>query len=154
MAEKKNTNRRGRGTTRSTTTSAAAGAARWTERQVATLLKAVEASATAKAGFEVAASELGKSVGTVQQKYYALQRKARNDGEVVAPRRRGRPAGSARRATVTPTTVPARVAPSRNGSADELRTLTIDELTSLAHRVKAEVERRRSELDAAARLFG
>ena len=49
---------------------------RWSEEQVKLLLDTVKGSATAKEAFEAVAKQLGKSTGTVQQKYYNLQKKA------------------------------------------------------------------------------
>jgi hypothetical protein len=113
---------------------------RWTEEQVLLLLDTVAASATAKEAFEKVAAELNKSAGTVAQKYYNMQKAAgvKNPGEpkpvvgagAVGPRRRGG----------LPT-------------AAGLRDITIDELTSLAQRVRDEIDRRREELDAAQKLL-
>jgi len=121
---------------------------RWTEEQVSLLLETVTSSRTAKEAFETVAKQLGKSTGTVQQKYYNLQKKT----GAPSSRRRGRPAGSAKS---TPSSVSHR-APRQGASlpnANELRGLTVDELVSLATRVKAEVDRRRQELDAASKLL-
>ena len=122
---------------------AAAGAARWTESQVQTLMNAVNAADTAKAGFAVAAGELGKSVGTVQQKYYALQRAAGG-----GRKGRNKSAASGSRSG------PARATTSGLPGPAQLRVLTVDQLTALAQQVKTEVDRRRVELDRAAKLFG
>jgi len=145
-ASRKKTTRSTPESARSNGTSAAgavAGAARWTEAQVQTLIDAVNASETAKAGFAVAAGELGKSVGTVQQKYYALKR-ATGGGRKGSHGRASQGAGgssAARMYTATP-------------SEAQLRALTVDQLTALAQHVKSEVDRRRIELDRAAQLFG
>lgn len=110
---------------------------RWTDEQVEILLATVKESATAKEAFEVVAEKIGKNTGTVQQKYYNLQRKAG----------RGRPRKSAGRAA---TGSPVR----RTTSATpDLRVLTIDELVKLASSVKTEVDRRRKELDDASKLL-
>lgn len=119
---------------------------RWTEEQVRLLLDTVTASSTAKEAFETVAKQLGKSAGTVQQKYYNLQKQAGGN----APRRRGRPAG--RSASARPATSATRTGAMPDAAT--LRGLTVDELVGLATRVKAEVDRRRRELDAASKLFG
>lgn len=119
---------------------------RWTDEQVKLLLDSVKASRTAKEGFEQAAKQLGKNVGTVQQKYYNLQKQVSGG----AVRRRG----SARRAGAAATTP--RAASGRAAtlpSAADLRVIPVDDLVALAQRVKGEVDRRRQELGAAAQLF-
>ncbi len=146
-----------KGATKASTKAVAAGSqrigrgTRWTEAQVRLLLETVDSSGTAKEAFEVVARELGKSAGTVAQKYYNLQ-KASSGGSTGA--KRGRPKGStsAKRATAA--------SASTSGSAKlptatQLRDVTVDELTSLAERVRGEIDRRRSELEAASkRLAG
>jgi hypothetical protein len=117
---------------------------RWTDAQVSLLLDTVKGSSTAKQAFEVVAKELGKSTGTVQQKYYNLQ-KATGGG---APRKRGRPAGSTNRATSAPARSSA-----GTPNASALKTMTVDELVTLAKNVKGEIDRRRSELAAASKLL-
>jgi hypothetical protein len=104
----------------------------------------VKDSATAKQAFETVARELGKSAGTVQQKYYNLQ-KATGGG---APKKRGRPAGSTNRAT----TAAPRAAAS-TPSVTALKTMTVDELVTLATNVKGEIDRRSAELAAASKLL-
>ena len=47
---------------------------RWTDEQVELLRKAVASAPSAKAAFDQVAKQLGKSPGTVQQKWYAMQR--------------------------------------------------------------------------------
>jgi hypothetical protein len=124
---------------------------RWTEDQVSLLLDTVKASSTAKQGFEAVATQLGKSTGTVQQKYYNLQKAA---GGGSGARRRGRPRGGA--AAARPAThAPAASRSSANGlpNATDLRGLAVDDLVKLTQLVKAEVERRSSELDAAKALL-
>lgn len=120
---------------------------RWTEEQVAMLLDTVKGSDTAKEAFEQVAGQLGKSVGTVQQKYYNLQRKASGGSS-----RRG--AGTRRRASSDSAAASPRRSAGGSLSASELRDLSIDDLVSLASRVKNEVDRRRQELEAATALFG
>ncbi|MCW2926877.1 MAG: hypothetical protein JWM86_845 [Thermoleophilia bacterium] len=130
---------------------------RWTEDQVALLLETVGASRTAKEAFEAVARELGKSTGTVQQKYYNLQKA----NGTPAGRRRGRPRGAAASRAAgsngagsgASTTRGTRGAASGGAlpNATDLRSLTVDELVGLAQRVKSEVDRRRAELDEAAR---
>jgi hypothetical protein len=136
-----------RGATAASTKAVAAGSqrigrgTRWTEEQVKLLLDTVSSSGTAKEAFEVVARELGKSAGTVAQKYYNLQK-----GSGAAPRRRGRPAGSGAGAS-------ARATGGTGGGLPtpaQLRGLTVDDLVGLAARVKTEIDRRRDELDAAA----
>ncbi len=122
---------------------------RWTDEQVSLLLKTVTSSPTAKEAFEVVARQIDKSAGTVAQKYYNIQKANGSPASAArkspaATRSTGRPAG--------------RPAGSRAGggglpNATELRTLTVDELTGLAMRVKTEIDRRRSELDAASRAL-
>lgn len=110
---------------------------RWTEEQVRLLMETVDVSSTAKEAFELVARELGKSTGTVAQKYYNIQ-KANGGGRGA---RRGRSksgaAGGAARLT----------------SAADLRLLSVDELVTLTNRVRDEVERRRDELDAASKML-
>jgi hypothetical protein len=137
---------------RSKTTASARGAAgarsaaRWTEAQVKVLRDAVQASPTAKAGFERAAAELGKSVGTVSQKYYALQRSAGKTGRRVTTR-----AASARTAGA------ARVSKVRTAVADatpaDLARMTTDEVARLAEMVRGEIDRRQAELSRLSKLF-
>ncbi|MEO6867886.1 MAG: hypothetical protein ABI200_07685 [Gaiellales bacterium] len=110
---------------------------RWTEEQVALLLDTVKASPTAKEGFEAVAKQLGKSAGTVQQKYYNLQRQ----GGGGAPRRRGRPRSQGTGTRIGGASLP---------TATQLRALDVDDLVGLATLVKGEIDRRRTELDAAA----
>jgi hypothetical protein len=120
---------------------------RWTEDQVTLLLSTVRNSATAKQAFETVAKELGKSTGTVQQKYYNLQKAA---GGSSAPRKRGRPAGSTNRSTAS---AAPRAASNGGTSAAALRTMTVDELVTLAKNVKGEIDRRSAELAAASKLL-
>ena len=101
----------------------------------------VGASDTAKEAFEMVARELDKSSGTVAQKYYNLQKAA---GGAASGARRGRPAGSG---------AATRAAAGRVPSATDLRGLSVDDLVALTTRVRDEVERRREELDAAAKLL-
>ena len=114
------------------TVSAAGGMTRWTNAQVQILHDAVIAADTAKAGFAVAAAELGKSVGTVQQKYYALKRASGGGRKRQQSRAVNRDAAL---------------------SLTRMTSLTIDELTSLAHQVKAEISRRQGELERASSLY-
>lgn len=120
---------------------------RWTDEQVTLLLKTVTSSPTAKEAFEVVARQIDKSAGTVAQKYYNLQKA---NGSPASASRGASPA----RATGRPAGRPA-AARAGGGlpSATELRTLTVDELTGLAMRVKGEIDRRRSELDAASKAL-
>lgn len=122
---------------------------RWSDEQVKLLQDTVKASATAKEAFEVVARQLGKSAGTVQQKYYNLQ-KAAGGG---ARRRPGRPAGTKRTSAARATGTAPRSSRTGNAQIDaiDLRALSVDDLVGLASRVKGEVDRRRKELDAAAR---
>lgn len=118
---------------------------RWTEDQVSLLLDTVKGSATAKEAFETVARQLGKSTGTVQQKYYNLQKAT---GGSTGTRRRGRPAGSTNRSTAAP-----RASGGGATSTAALRAMTVDELVTLARNVKGEIDRRQSELAAASRLL-
>ena len=128
---------------------------RWSEEQVALLLDTVKASKTAKEGFAVAAKQLGKNTGTVQQKYYAVVRAA-GGGRVRkgSGRKPGRPAGSTKVAARAAGTSAAAAATGSVPNAAALRKLSVDELVGLASRVKDEVDRRRKELDEASKLFG
>ena len=127
---------------------------RWTEEQVKLLMDSVKRSATAREAFESVAKQLGKSSGTVQQKYYNLQKKQAGGGAV----RRGRPAG-ARAGAPAKAAANGRAARERAAGASgplgatELRSLTVDELVGLATRVRSEIDRRRQELDAASKLL-
>jgi polyphosphate kinase len=121
---------------------------RWTDEQVALLLKTVTSSPTAKEAFELVARQIDKSAGTVAQKYYNLQKA---NGAPASAKRgssggrpAGRPAGRAAGAGVGGGGLP---------TATELRALTVDELTGLAMRVKTEIDRRRTELDAASKAL-
>lgn len=118
---------------------------RWTDEQVKILMDAVAGARTAKEGFERAAKQLGKNVGTVQQKYYNAQKQA--TGGVRRGARRAAAAGPAAARRVTSS------AASALPSATDLRTIAVDDLVGLAQRVKAEVERRKQELGAASQLF-
>jgi hypothetical protein len=127
------------------TSSARAGrGTRWSDEQVQLLMDAVKSARTAREGFEQAAKQLGKNVGTVQQKYYNTQKQL--SGGV----RRG-----GRRAAAAAAPVARRVAGATSGlpSATDLRSIPVDDLVALAQRVKAEVERRKQELGAASQLF-
>lgn len=119
--------------------------ARWTDDQVRLLHDAVAAAPSAKAGFEQAARQLDKSVGTVQQKYYALKR-SQGPGRRRGPSSQTTPSGTRSAGSAIDSRSPL--------GSDALARLTVDELTAVARRVKAEVERRRSELEKASRLFG
>lgn len=105
----------------------------WTDDQVKVLREAVKSEATMSAAFEKTAKELGKSKGTVQQKWYKL-----NGGAKV--KRVSRPSASAAGAKAR-----------RNGI--DVAALSSDELVQLAQSVQAEVKRRQDELSAAAGLF-
>jgi hypothetical protein len=122
---------------------------RWTEDQVSLLLTTVKGSATAKQAFETVAKELGKSTGTVQQKYYNLQKATTGGGT----RRPGRPAGSTNAARAAAGTSSSRASSNGVPSATDLRGLSVDDLVRLTQLVKAEVERRSSELDRAKALL-
>ena len=121
---------------------------RWSEEHVALLLETVAANPTAKEAFEKVAGQLGKSAGTVAQKYYNLQ-KAAGGG---ATRKPGRPAGSGSAGSGASRATTAR-ATGTLPTAAQLRTLQVDDLVGLATRVKGEIDRRRQELDAASRLL-
>ena len=130
-------------------------ASRWTEQQVKLLRETVDASATAKDAFQKVAKELGKSPGTVQQKWYALQRaagKGRRPAAATARKSAGTGARGARsgNARGAASTRPA----GRSAAGFDLRGMPVDDLTALARDVKEEVDRRRRELDEASRLFG
>lgn len=120
---------------------------RWTEEQVALLMDTVKSSATLKEAFEAVATQLGKSTNTVQQKYYNLKRGA-GGGRAKAKRASTK---ARAKATAAASTVSRKVTGSTTPNATELRDLQVDELVDLAKRVKAEVDRRRRELDAASK---
>lgn len=119
---------------------------RWTDEQVRILLDTVHASDTAKEAFEALAVELDKSVGTISQKYYNLQKAAG-----VASSGRGRP--RAARSSNAPRSKPNGVSESVIPTPAQLRRVTVDELVGLATHVRTEVDRRRRELDKAERLI-
>ena len=126
---------------------------RWSEEQVSLLMDTVAANPTAKEAFEKVAAQLGKSAGTVAQKYYNLQKASNGAGRSPGrpPRSGARSGAGAVRSAATGN---ARAA--RSGglpTPSELRTLTVDDLTGLAMRVKGEIDRRRSELDAASKAL-
>lgn len=125
---------------------------RWTEEQVTLLLDTVKGSSTAKDAFETVARKLGKSTGTVQQKYYNLQKQ--RSGAPTRPRTKaGAAAGPRGRGSSARTTTGTRGPAGDLPSAGDLRALTVDELVTLATRVRGEVDRRRQELDAASKLL-
>lgn len=124
-------------------------ATRWTEQQVKLLRETVASSPTAREAFQKVAQELGKSPGTVQQKWYAMQRAAgKGRGRGPSPRK-----ASAARHRATSGGRPGRSG-SANAGVGDLRALPIDDLIELARDVKAEIDRRRRELDEASKLFG
>lgn len=123
---------------------------RWTEDQVALLLDTVKGSATAKEAFETVAKQLGKSAGTVQQKYYNLQKQ---NGAGATPRRRGRPAGSTNRPARATGGATSRATAGGVPTAAGLRDLSVDDLVRLTQLVKDEVARRSAELDRAKALL-
>ncbi len=128
---------------------------RWTEEQVNLLLETVTSSPTAKEAFEKVAAQIDKSAGTVAQKYYNIQ-KANGGGTTSGSgARRGRPAGSGTRGGAARSA--GRPAGGGGGgslpNAADLRVLPVDDLTGLAMRVKAEIDRRRTELDAASKAL-
>jgi len=121
---------------------------RWSPAEEQRLLALVKAASTVKAGLDGAALEFGRSRGTLQQKYYALERAA---GRGRTKRRAKSSPRKATRAAVRHAK-PAKQAV--NARSAELRGLDVDELVQLAQGVKAEVDRRRAELDRASELFG
>ena len=120
---------------------------RWSAADVQLLSETVANSRTAREAFAKVAQLSGRSAGTVQAKYYQLQKQAGGAASRVGARRRSQPAA-------TKAASPVAVRPSRTttGSAG-LRSMSIDELVSHAREVKSEIDRRRRELDDATRLF-
>ena len=59
---------------------------RWSKAQITTLNSCVKNARTAQEGFRSAAEKLGKSPGTVQAKYYAMQRAKTKPKTAAAPR--------------------------------------------------------------------
>lgn len=106
---------------------------RWTEEQVALLNDSVAKSSTAREGFEKVSQQLGKSVGTVQQKYYSMQRQARGVS---------RPAPAPRSKPVADSTV-----------SGVLAELPMADLAKLALQVKNEIDSRQKALAEASSLF-
>lgn len=119
---------------------------RWTEEEVHDLMQAVKAHKKQKDAFQEISDKTGRSVGTIQQKYYLLKKKG-------SGAKRGRPKGNASKALRN-----APVASKSNKSAPSvspayLSGLNSDELVNIAKLVKAEVDRRRKDLDTAVALF-
>lgn len=109
---------------------------RWSDTDIEMLMKAVESAASNRKAFEQVAAETGRSVGTVQQKFYSLQRKKGVTGRVVAsPSQRGR--------TVKPA-----------ASRMDVSSLSTDELVGLASEVQSEMARRQKALAEAMGAFG
>jgi len=117
-------------------------ATRWTEEQVKILNDTVKKAATAKEGIEIAAAMLGKSTGTVQQKYYALRRAA------------GKGKSRKRRAAPTPATAPrpvrAEVAPhasTRTLASTAFSSMSNVQLTQLVQEATTELVSRMRTLE-------
>lgn len=110
---------------------------RWTPEQVDALMTAVREEKTAQAAFERVASELGKSKGTVQQKYYAVKKK-------TTPARK-RAASVKASAPLAPRAV-------SNGHSN-LADMSMGEFAALAEAVHAEAQRRRADIERVAGLF-
>lgn len=107
---------------------------RWTPEDIAKLEAAVKTAKSRSEAFQSVAAELGKSAGTVQQKWYQLQRKkSKRAARSVAVRR-----GS----------VPARQASGKYAQ------MSSSELLVIAREVRAEIDRRQSELAEAKHIFG
>lgn len=121
-------------------------APRWTDEQVQMLKDAVDSSPTARAAFESVAKKLGKNVGTVQQKYYNLQKTSGKRRARVLKGRRGVSSPVSRTSSAN------RGQSTGNGVLD-VKALSSTDLANLAQAVASEVQRRQRELEKAAGLF-
>lgn len=105
------------------------GPSRWTDAEVQALRDAVAKAPTAKAAFDQVAKKIGKSPGTVQQKWYSMQRAA---GKGVAA---GTKAASQVRVSYTPF-----------GKA-ALRKLDAEELVTLIHNAREILQTKKDEIE-------
>jgi beta-phosphoglucomutase-like phosphatase (HAD superfamily) len=107
---------------------------RWTDEQIAMLKEAVDSAETHKAAFDEVAKKLGKNPATVQQKWYAMQRKSITKRAHTRARAQHRSI----RAQVQST---------------DLNKLSDTELVALAQAAAQEIRTRREALEAAEALF-
>ena len=107
---------------------------RWTETDIEMLRQAVASAPSARKAFEQVAAETGRSVGTIQQKWYALKRKS--DSKPAT----GRVGAS------TPSRGRSR---SMNPSSVDVRSMDTSSLVAAVAEMHEELRRRQSELAAA-----
>lgn len=123
---------------------------RWTAAEVEQLLAAVKSAPTAKSAFATVAATLGRTEGTVSQKYCALARKR------AASKKRRAKRETTKRAAGAPSRAAIANPVARKAAANDerrLRNLSTGEVVQLAQAVKTEVVRRQRELDIASKLF-
>jgi hypothetical protein len=132
-------------TARARAAGAGAAARRWSAQEIALLKETVENSRTAKEAFAQVAQQIGKSTGTVQQKWYAMQRAA-GKGRTA---RRARSGAKRVASTAQATTAKAQATASKQWTS--LKELDVDDLVSLISSAQTEFERRRKAFEAAAR---
>lgn len=112
---------------------------RWSEADLKLLGDAVKAEPTRKAAIEQVAKATGRSVGTVSQKFYSMERK-RKETKKAAP---------------VPAAAATKPATASNGNPySTLQKMPVEELVKLQAALKAEVGRRRSELAKIEKAFG
>lgn len=110
----------------------------WSKTDLKNLETIISQAPTVSKGIEVAAKKLGRSEGAVQNKYYALLRE-RSPEDAPPARSTGRPRSTAIKRRLPITMVVA--------------DMSARELVALASEVKAEIEKRKQELDDAFKLL-
>lgn len=111
------------------------GLPRWTESEVEMLMTAIKTSPSNLKAFEAVAAETGRSVGTIQQKYYGLKKKNMAAGGSVPNPVRGRSNASS----------------ALPGGVSSMDTDTLVALVTEAH---AELRNRQEKLTAAMNQLG
>jgi hypothetical protein len=114
-------------------------ARRWSAQEIAYLKETVANSATAKEAFEVVGAKLGKSAGTVQQKWYAMQRST-GKGRRKAKR-------SVQKATNTAQATAAKAQAVASKQWTNLRNVDQQDLFALYESARTEIDRRKREFD-------
>lgn len=106
---------------------------RWTQEEIDLLNRSVSESRTAREAFASVSKEVGREPGTVQAKYYQMQRRA---SKVK------RQAKTAPKAVVLPKPVP------RYATSINVRQMSLEELLQSHGHIKKEIARRQEELNA------